>query len=106
MQISSNGEREKFNKEWRRSRDSIIKVEKNSAYPYMQGMLFLGQSMLPNARSHIFKMSTIGPGFGLELVNRMQQDGIGDLRHSWVCFDHVRRVVGWTTMVTHVYDPT
>ena len=84
----------------------LLKLKKTCSYPYMQGMLFPGQSMLPNARSHIFKMSTTGPGFGVELVNRMQQDGLGDLRHSWVCFDHVRRVVGWTTMAAHVYDPT
>ena len=84
----------------------LLKLKKTCAYPYMQGMLFPGQSMLPNARSHIFKMSTTGPASGLELVNRMRQDGLGDLRHSWVCFDHVRKVVGWTTMAVHVYDPT
>ena len=84
----------------------LLKLKKTCAYPYMQGMLFPSQSMLPNARSHIFKMSTAGPGSGLELVNRMRQDGLGDLRHSWVCFHHVRRVVGWTTMAAHVYDPT
>ena len=83
-----------------------LKLKNTCAYPYMQGMLFPGQSMLPNARSHIFKMSTIGPRSRLELVNRMRQDGLGDLRHSWVRFDHVRRVVGLTTMAAHVYDPT
>ena len=69
-------------------------------------MLFPSQSMLSNARSHVFKMSIIGPGSGVELVNRMRQDAVGDLRRSWVCFDHVIGVVGWTTMAAHVYDPT
>ena len=49
----------------------LLKLKKTCAYPYMQGMLFPRQSMLPNARYHIFKMSTIGPGSGVELVNRM-----------------------------------
>ena len=83
----------------------LLKLKNTCGYPYLHGMLFPGQSMLPNTRSHIFKMSTTGPGSGVELVNRMRQDGLGDLRHSWVCFDHVRRVVGWTTMAAHVYDP-
>ena len=83
----------------------LLKLKNTCRYPYLHGMLFPGQSMMPKTRSHIFKMSTTCPSFGVELVNRMCQDGLGDLRHSWVCFDHVRRVVGWTTMAAHVYDP-
>ena len=54
------------------AKTQLLKLKKTCAYPYMQGMLFPGQSMLPNARSHIFKMSTIGLGSGLDLVNRMR----------------------------------
>jgi hypothetical protein len=28
----------------------------------------------------------------------------GDLYNTWIMFDHVKHVVGWTTMVCHVYD--
>ena len=51
-------------------------------------------------------MSTARPGGGVELVNKMRREGNGDLQKIWVCFDHVRRVVGWTTMAAHVYDPS
>ncbi len=27
-----------------------------------------------------------------------------DLQNVWIMFDHVKRVVGWTTMACHVYD--
>ena len=84
----------------------LIKLKNTCGFPYLHGMLFPGQSIVPNTRAHIIKMSTTGPGSGVELVNRMRRDGVGDLCHSWVCFDHVRRVVGWTTMAAHVYDPS
>ena len=42
---------------------------------------------------------------GLDLVNRMRRGGFGDLKNSWVQFDHTRRVVDWVTMACHVYDP-
>ncbi len=28
-----------------------------------------------------------------------------NLQNAWIMFDHVKRVVGWTTMACHVYDP-
>ena len=53
-------------------------------------------------------MSTImGPGLGVEIVQRMRRMGNGDLKRGWVCFDHVKRIsVGWTTMAAHVYNPS
>ena len=84
----------------------LIKLKNTCGYKYFHGMLFSGQCTDENKRCHLFKMSTAGPGSGVELVNRMRRDGKGDLRKSWVCFDHVRRVVGWTTMAAHVYDPS
>jgi hypothetical protein len=50
----------------------------------------------------VFKMSEVGPGSGVHLVNRMQPGG--DLKHAWIMFDHVKRVKNWTTMACHVYD--
>jgi hypothetical protein len=50
----------------------------------------------------VFKMSEVGPGSGVYLVNRMQPGG--DLEHAWIMFDHVKRVKNWTTMACHVYD--
>jgi len=29
----------------------------------------------------------------------------GDLENSWMMFDHVKHVQGWTTTACHVYDP-
>ena len=40
----------------------------------------------------------------MDLVKRMQRGG--DLRNSWIMFDHVNRVKQWTTMACHVYEPS
>ena len=48
-------------------------------------------------------MSTLGAGSGVDLVRRMQPGG--DLELAWIMFDHVKRVVGWTFLGAHVYDP-
>ena len=50
----------------------------------------------------VFKMSEMGPGSGVHLVNRMQPGR--DLEHAWIMFDHVKRFKSWTTMACHVYD--
>ncbi len=39
---------------------------------------------------------------GTSLVMRMQLGG--DLQNTWIMFDHVKHVVGRTTMACHVYD--
>lgn len=41
---------------------------------------------------------------GVDLVMRMKHND--DLQNSWVMFDHVKCVEGWTTMACHVYDAT
>jgi hypothetical protein len=43
-----------------------------------------------------------GVGSGVSLVVGMQLRG--DLQMVWIMFDHVKHVVGWITMVYHVYD--
>jgi hypothetical protein len=50
----------------------------------------------------IFKMSINGVGSGVNLVTQMLPSR--DLQNAWIMFDHVKRVVGWTTMTCHVYD--
>ena len=60
----------------------LLKLKSTCGYPYLHGILFPGQSFMPDAKSHVFKMSTTGPGSGVEFVNRMHQDGVGDLKHS------------------------
>lgn len=52
----------------------------------------------------LFKMSEVGPGSGIDLVSRMQAGG--DLENAWIMFDHVKRVIDWSTMAWHVYDAT
>ena len=53
-------------------------------------------------RTYLFKMSEDGSGCGVDLVRRMQPGG--DLTSCWIMFDHIKRVVGWTTMSCHVFD--
>lgn len=84
--------------------DSILKLKEKCQYDYFQGSLFPGQvSDNENERCYIFKMSTVGPASGVSIVKQMQKGG--ELEQSWVCFDHVKRIRGWTTMAAHVYDP-
>ena len=48
-------------------------------------------------------MSTQGPSNGLDLVNKMHLGG--ELESCWVFFDFVKRMLEWTTMACHVYNP-
>lgn len=82
----------------------ILELKRQCAYEFFHGSRFPGQCLDDTERCFVFKMSTTGPASGVDLVNRMRRTGDGDLRRSWVCFDHVRRVQGWTTMAAHVYD--
>ena len=52
----------------------------------------------------LFKMSTKGQGSRVDLVNRMNIFGNGDLKDSWIHFDHTHQVEGWSTMSCSVYD--
>ena len=67
----------------------------------MQESKFPGQGT-DTDKVFVFKMSEVGPGSGVDLVKRMQVEG--DLQDTWIMFDHVKRVRGWTTMACHVYD--
>lgn len=84
--------------------DALFRLKREVAYEFFHGSRFPGQGG-EDDKCFIFKMSTMGPGSGLDLVNRMRRTGDGDLRSSWVQFDHTHRAKGWVTMACHVYDP-
>jgi hypothetical protein len=81
--------------------DGIAKLRGCSHWAYVQENKFPGQGS-DSDKVFVFKMSEVGPGSGVDLVNRMQPGG--DLEHAWIMFDHVKRVKHWTTMACHVYD--
>ena len=78
--------------------DNILKLKKASTYDYIHDSRFPGQGGGSNI-VYLFKMSTVGAGSD---VRRMQLGG--DLQFAWIMFDHVKRVVGWTSLGAHVYD--
>ena len=82
--------------------DNILKLKKTSTYDYIHNSRFPGQGSSDDI-VYLFKMSTVGAGSGVDLVRRMQPGG--DLELAWIMFDHVKRVVGWTSLGAHVYDP-
>jgi hypothetical protein len=47
-------------------------------------------------------MSLNNYGNNVGLVKWMQL--CGDLKNAWIMFDHVKQVIGWTTMACHIYD--
>ena len=79
--------------------DSIMALKDHSGFKYVHDSRFPGQS---KDKVFVFKMSVDLPGSGVDLVKRMQVGG--DMENSWIMFDHVKRLKGWTTLVCHVYD--
>ena len=85
----------------------MLQLKRSSTYDFFHSMQFPYQTNDATIKSHVFKMSTMGPGSGVEIVERMRRMGNGDLKRAWVCFDHVKRISeGWTTMAAHVYNPS
>ena len=82
--------------------DNILKLKKASTYNYIHDNRFPRQEGASDI-VYLFKMSTVGAGSSMDLVWRMQASG--DLELAWIMFDHVKRVVGWTSLGAHVYDP-
>ncbi|CAM6093771.1 unnamed protein product [Calypogeia fissa] len=82
----------------------LLELKKKMVMPFVQSILFPGQSLNVDERPHIFKMSTTGPGSGLDLIRRMQPGG--DLEKSWIMSDVMHRTLDdkWCTMSAHVYD--
>ena len=84
--------------------DSIFSLKNRLLFDFFQSMAFPGQLEFSGFdRCHIFKMSTQGPGNGVDLVNKMHPGG--ELESCWVFFDFVKRMQDWTTMACHVYNP-
>jgi hypothetical protein len=81
--------------------DGITKLRGCSKWAYVQENKFPGQGS-DFEKVFVDKMSEVGPGSGVHLVNRMQPGG--DLQDAWIIFDHVKRIKHWTTMAYHVYD--
>lgn len=87
--------------------EAILELKRKCHFQFFHGSRFPLQATKSDERCYLFKMSTTGPGSGVDIVNRMDAAGDRDLRHSWVCFDHVHRVENdWHTMGAHVYDHT
>lgn len=84
--------------------DNILKLKRTCMFPFFHGSRFPGQGRNID-KCYVFKMSTKGPGSGVDLVNRMRRTGKGDLCKAWVHFDHTHRVDGWATLSCSVYDP-
>ena len=83
--------------------DGITKLRGLSDWAYIQRNMFRGQGDDSN-KVFIFKMSEVGLGSGVDLVTQMQHGR--DLELVWIIFDHVKRVINWTTITYHVYDST
>jgi hypothetical protein len=69
--------------------DGIAILRGCSHWAYVQDNKFSDQGS-DSDKVFVFKMSEVGPGFEVHLVNRMQPGG--DLEHAWIMFDHVKRV--------------
>ena len=56
--------------------DAIIQLKKSLVFDYFESVVFLGQLEFSSfKRCHLFKMSTQGPGSGVDLVNKMRPSG-------------------------------
>jgi hypothetical protein len=70
-------------------------------YDYIQDSYFHGQQV--RHKVYLFKMFVDGATSRFDLVRQMQSSD--NLQNTWMMFDHVKCVQGWTTMACHVYNP-
>ena len=80
--------------------DGITMLKGYSHWAYIQRNKFPGQSSNSD-KVFVFKISKVGPKFGMHLMKQMQPGG--DLEDTWIMFDHVKSVKHWVTMTCHVY---
>ncbi|KAI5067921.1 hypothetical protein GOP47_0016266 [Adiantum capillus-veneris] len=59
--------------------DAILEPKRKCHFQFFHGSQFLLQASTSQERSFIFKMSTTGPGSGVDVVRRMDRDGHEDL---------------------------
>ena len=81
----------------------ILQLKKRCVFSFFHESIFPGQGGA-NDKCFLFKMSTKGPGSGVDLVNRMRRTGKGDLCRAWVHFDHTHCVEGWAMMSCSIKD--
>ena len=94
-------ERSRSTYAYREWESDFFRLKRHSSYDYIHD-----NSLPRQGREkivYIFKMSTCKVASGVDIVKRMQPGG--DLQYEWVMYDHVKRMVGWTTIGIHVYDP-
>ncbi len=60
----------------------MLQLKRTSTYDFFHSMQFPYQTNDTNLKSHVFKMSTMGPGYGVEIVERMRRSGNGDLKRA------------------------
>ena len=87
--------------QWFGVMDNIATLTGCNHSAYVQENKFPGQG-LDSDKVFVFKMSEVGPGSAMHLVNRMQLGE--DLEYAWIMFDHIKHVKNWITMAYHVYD--
>ena len=68
----------------------LLQLKKSCVYEYFHSMLFPFQNMDSNTKCHVFKMSTLGLGLGVELFERMHRIENVDLRKAWCVLTMLR----------------
>jgi hypothetical protein len=81
--------------------DGVCELRGTTRWPFVQDNKFPSQGKKGD-KVFVFKISEVGPGSGVDLIQRMQLGG--DLQDAWIMFDHVKRVKRYTTFACHVYD--
>jgi hypothetical protein len=83
--------------------DDIATLRGCSHWAYVQENKFLGQGS-DSDKVFVFKMSKVGPGSRVDLVNRMQPGG--DLEQAWIMSSVSRIGPPWlaTSMTPHIVE--
>ena len=76
--------------------DNIMVLKYHSGFKYVHGSKCPRHS---KNKVYIFKMLVDLSESGVDFVKRMQVGG--DMANSWIIFDYVKRLKGWTTLAYH-----
>ena len=80
--------------------DGIIKLRGLCNWAYIQQNTFL-ELVDESDKVFISKMSKVSPSTYVDLVNRKMQPS-GNLKNAWIMFNHVKWIIGCTTMEYHI----